>query len=149
MQVILLEKVQNLGELGESVNVRPGYARNFLIPQGKAVLATPENMAEIEARRAELERHEAELLAAAKARAESLSGLVVTIARKTAEEGKLFGSVGPQDIAEAVAAQGIEIERHEVRLPHDTLRQVGEYSVGVHLHVDVDAEITVHIVPEE
>ena len=149
MQVILLERVQNLGELGDSVKVKPGYARNFLIPQGKAVVATAENMAEFEARRAELERQEAEALAAVQARAQALEGAEVTIARKVGEEGKLFGSVGPQDIADALTAAGMEVARHEVRLLNDTLRQVGEYPVGIHLYADVEASITVHVVPEE
>jgi large subunit ribosomal protein L9 len=149
MQVILLEKVQNLGELGESVAVKPGYARNFLIPQGKAVLATTANVAEFEARRAELERQEAEIRAAAQARASALDGMSLTIRRKTGEEGKLFGSVGTQDIADALGEVGVLVKRHEVRLPSETLRQVGEYVVGLHLFADVDANVTVHVVPEE
>lgn len=149
MQVILLEKVQNLGELGDSVKVKPGYARNFLIPHGKAVIATAENIAEFEARRAELERQEAEALTHAQSRAEALEGMVISIARKSGEEGKLFGSVGTQDIADALTAAGAEVKRHEVRLHHETLRQVGEYAIGVHLYADVDASITLHVVPEE
>lgn len=149
MQVILLERVQNLGELGDSVKVKPGYARNFLIPQGKAVMATPENLAEFEARRAELERQEAEALAAVQARAEGLEGAEVTIARKVGEEGKLFGSVGPQDIADALTAAGLEVARHEVRLLSDTLRQVGDYPVAIHLYAEVEASVTVHVVAEE
>lgn len=149
MQVILLERVQNLGELGDTVKVKPGYARNYLIPQGHAVLATKENLAEFEARRAELERQESEALAAVQSRAQALEGMEVTITRKTAEEGKLFGSVGPQDIADALAAAGQEVARHEVRLIDDTLRQVGDYPVRVHLYADVEASITVHVVSEE
>lgn len=149
MQVILLERVQNLGELGDSVKVKPGYARNFLIPQGRAVIATSANLAEFEARRAELERQEAEALAAVQARAQALEGTEITIARKTGEEGKLFGSVGPQDIADALTAVGLEVGRHEVRLLSDTLRQTGDYEVGVHLYADVEASITVHVVTEE
>jgi len=149
MQVILLERVQNLGELGDSVKVKPGYARNFLIPQGRAVIATSANLAEFEAKRAELERQEAEALAAVQARAQALEGTEVTIARKTGEEGKLFGSVGPQDIADALTAAGLEVGRHEVRLLSDTLRQIGDYEVGVHLYADVEASITVHVVAEE
>jgi len=149
MQVILLERVQNLGELGDSVKVKPGYARNFLIPQGRAVIATSANLAEFEAKRAELERQEAEALAAVQARAQALEGTEITIARKTGEEGKLFGSVGPQDIADALTAAGMEVGRHEVRLLSDTLRQIGDYEVGVHLYADVEASITVHVVAEE
>ncbi len=149
MQVILLERVQNLGELGDSVKVKSGYARNYLIPQGRAVIATPENLAEFEAGRAELERQEAQVLAAVQARAEALEGTQVTLARKTGEEGKLFGSVGPQDVADALTEAGTPVARHEVRLLNDTLRQVGEHEVGVHLHADVEASITVHIVAEE
>lgn len=149
MQVILLERVQNLGELGDSVKVKPGYARNYLIPQGKAVVATAENLAEFEARRAELERQEAEALAAVQARAAALEGVEITIARKVGEEGKLFGSVGPQDIADALTETGLEVARHEVRLVGDTLRQAGDYTIGVHLYADVEASITVHVVPEE
>ncbi len=149
MQVILLERVQNLGELGDSVKVKPGYARNYLIPRGRAVIATPENVAEFEARRAQLERQEAEALAAVQARADALEGAEVTLARKTGEEGKLFGSVGPQDVAEALTQAGMPVARHEVRLPNDTLRQVGDHQVGVHLYADVEASITVHVVAEE
>lgn len=149
MQVILLERVQNLGELGDSVKVKPGYARNYLIPQGRAVVATAENLAEFEARRAELERQEAEALAAVQARAQALEGVEVTLARKTGEEGKLFGSVGPQDIADALTEAGKPVARHEVRLINDTLRQVGDYEVHVHLYADVEASITVHVVAEE
>ena len=149
MQVILLERVQSLGELGDSVKVKPGYARNYLIPQGKAVIATARNLAEFEARRAELERQEAEALAVVQARADALEGVEVTLARKTGEEGKLFGSVGPQDIADALTEAGKPVARHEVRLPYDTLRQVGDYQVGVHLYADVEASISVHVVAEE
>jgi large subunit ribosomal protein L9 len=149
MQVILLERVQNLGELGDSVKVKPGYARNYLIPQGRAVIATADNVAEFEARRAELERQEAEALALVQARADALQGKEVTLARKTGEEGKLFGSVGPQDIADALTEAGTAVSRHEVRLINDTLRQVGEHEVRIHLYADVEAAITVHIIPEE
>ena len=149
MQVILLERVQNLGELGDSVKVKPGYARNYLIPKGRAVIATRENVAEFEARRAQLESEEAEALAAVQARADALEGAEVTLVRKTGEEGKLFGSVGPQDVAEALTQAGMPVARNEVRLPNDTLRQVGDHQVGVHLYADVEASITVHVVAEE
>jgi large subunit ribosomal protein L9 len=149
MQVILLERVQNLGELGDSVKVKPGYARNYLIPQGRAVIATAENVAEFEAKREQLERQEAEALAVVQARAAALEGKEVTLARKIGEEGKLFGSVGPQDIADALTEAGLPVSRQEVRLLNDTLRQVGDHEVGVHLYANVEASITVHIVPEE
>ena len=148
MQVILLEKVQNLGELGDAVNVKAGFARNFLIPQGKAALATPQNLAEFEAHRAELERQQAEALATAQARAAGLEGLVLTVTRKAGDEGKLFGSVGTADIAEAAEAAGVDVKRSEVRLPEDSLRQTGEYEIKVHLHPDVDGAITLRIEAE-
>ena len=149
MQVILLERVQNLGELGESVKVKPGYARNYLIPQGRAVIATAANVAEFEAKRAELEQQEAQALASVQARADALQGKEITLARKTGEEGKLFGSVGPQDIADALTESGTPVSRNEVRLVNDTLRQVGDYEVGVHLYANVEASITVHVVAED
>lgn len=149
MEVILLEKVDNLGNLGDKVRVRSGYARNFLIPQGKAKFATAENIAAFEARRAELEKAAAESLATAKARAERLAGLTVTITAKSGGEGKLFGSVGAADIADAVVAAGAELEKREVRLPHGPLRQAGEYEVAVHLHTDVNAAVKVIVVAEE
>jgi large subunit ribosomal protein L9 len=148
MQIILLEKVQNLGELGDNVKVKPGYARNYLIPSGKAVPATAANMAEFEARRAELERQQADAVAAASARAEKLVGLEVTVRRKAGEEGKLFGSVGPADVADAVTATGTEIERHEVRMPGDSIRQLGEYEIEVQLHADVFATVNLKVEAE-
>jgi len=149
MQVILLERVQNLGELGDSVKVKPGYARNYLIPQGRAVIATAANVAEFEAKRAELEQQEAQALASVQARADALEGQEITLARKTGEEGKLFGSVGPQDIADALTESGTPVSRNEVRLVNDTLRQVGDYEVGIHLYANVEASITVHVVAED
>lgn len=149
MQVILLETVQNLGGLGETVKVKSGYARNYLFPQGMAAPATPANIAEFEARRAELEKQEAAARAEAQARAEALAGMAVSVARKAAEEGKLYGSVSTQDIAEAVAAAGVEIAKHEVRLPEGPLRELGEFEIDVHLYTDVDATITVQVVAEE
>ena len=146
MNVILLEKVANLGGLGDTVKVRAGYGRNYLIPQGKAKPATPENIAYFESQRAELERKAAEELAAAQARAERIEGLeAVTIAANAGDEGKLFGSVGPQDISDALTAAGVEVERHEVRMPDGPIRAVGEYSVEVHLHADVNAAANVNI----
>ncbi|AGA34894.1 LSU ribosomal protein L9p [Thioalkalivibrio nitratireducens DSM 14787] len=149
MEVILLEKVDNLGGLGDKVRVRPGYARNYLLPRGKAKFATPENIAEFEARRAELERAAAEALAAAEARRESLDGMVVEITAKAGGEGKLFGSIGAADIADAVTARGIEVEKREVRLPEGPLRQAGEYELEVHLYTDVNAQIRVIVIGEE
>lgn len=148
MRVILLEKVQNVGELGDTVKVKPGYARNYLVPKGKAVPATPQHVAEFEERRAELERQQAEALAAAQARAQSLEGRALSVVRKAGEEGRLFGSVGTQDIAEAAEAAGIELARNEIRLPKDFIRQVGEYEIGVNLHADVQATVTLNVVAE-
>lgn len=148
MEVILLEKVSNLGNLGEKVNVRSGYGRNFLIPQGKAVSATEENVAAFEARRAELEKAAAETLAAAQARADKLNGLSVTLTQKAGDEGKLFGSVGTQDIADACTAAGVEVAKSEVRMPTGAIREVGEFDVDVQLHSDVTATVKVAIVAE-
>ncbi len=147
MEVILLEKVQNLGDLGDKVVVRPGYGRNYLIPKGKAVAATQDNVAEFERRRAELEKTQADALATAQQRADSLREVTVSIARKAGEEGRLFGSVGTADIAEAVTAAGVELHKHEVRLPEGPLRQAGEYDIVLHLHADVDASVKVVVVP--
>ena len=147
MDVILLEKVENLGQLGEKVSVKPGFGRNYLIPSGKAVPATRENLAEFEARRAELEKQAAEELAAAEARKEKLEALSVTITRKAGDEGRLFGSVGNADIAEAVTAAGIELDRKEVRLA-TPFNMTGEYDVNLHLHTDVDATVKLIIAPE-
>lgn len=149
MEVILLEKVRNLGNLGDQVKVKPGYGRNFLIPNGKAVPATKVNIEKFEARRAELEKSQAGVLAAATARAESLQGLGITLKRKAGEEGKLYGSVGTVDIAEAVTEAGVEIGRNEVDLPDGPFRNTGEYEVEIHLHAEVTASIRVAIVPEE
>jgi len=149
MEVILLSKVENLGDIGELVNVRSGYGRNFLIPQGKATIANEANRAMFEARRAELEKAAAEALAAARTRAESLDGLKVAISCKAGEEGKLFGSVGTVDIADAVAAAGVELAKHEVRLSEGTIRELGEYAVELHLHPEVNVTITLEISAEE
>lgn len=148
MEVILLEKVQNLGGLGERVKVRAGYGRNFLIPTGKAVSATPANVERFEARRAELERVQAELLAGAQARAAALAEVVVTLRAKTSAEGKLFGSVGTGDIAEALTAAGHEVAKREVRLPAGPLRDLGDHAVELHLHPDVNCTVTVRIASE-
>ncbi|MEZ5536954.1 MAG: 50S ribosomal protein L9 [Thiolinea sp.] len=148
MEIILLEKIANLGELGSIVNVRSGYGRNYLIPHGKAKMATKDNVAEFEQRRAELEQAAAESLAAAEARRAQLEDMVLTIPAKTGGEGKLFGSVSNIEIAEAINAAGVEVERREIRMPDGPLRQIGEYEIGVHLHSDVDTTIKV-IVEEE
>lgn len=149
MNVILLEKVRNLGALGQTVHVKPGYGRNFLIPQGKAVYATPENVKKFEARRKELEKHEAELLAAAQARKAAIDALgVVTIHSKAGEEGKLFGSLGTRDIAEAIAKAGVEIAKSEIDLPSGPLRMVGDYELTIELHSDVVAVVKVSVVSE-
>lgn len=149
MQVILLEKIRKLGDLGEQVKVRQGFGRNFLIPQGKAVPATPDNVAKFEARRAELEKVHAEALAGATARAEKLNEVTITLTCKAGTEGKLYGSVGTVDIAEAVTHAGVELHKHEVKLPDGPFRMIGEYEVGLNLHADVDAHIKLIILPEE
>ena len=148
MEIILLEKVANLGVLGDRIKVKPGYARNFLIPKGKATEATEANLARFEARRAELERIAAESLAMARTRAAQLAELIVTLSVKTGSEGRLFGSVGAADIANAVSAAGIELQKHEVRLPAGSIRQIGEYDVDLHLHSEVKTQIRVNIIAE-
>lgn len=148
MEIILLKKVENLGTLGNIVKVRPGYARNFLIPQGKAKPATKANIAEFEARRAELEAEAASILAAAQARKAQLDGMVLTIKAKAGNEGKLFGSVSNHEIAEAINATGVTVERREIRMPHGALRHLGEFEIGLHLHTEVDATVKVIIEAE-
>jgi large subunit ribosomal protein L9 len=149
MNIILLEKIQNLGKLGDRISVKSGYARNYLLPKGKAVLATPQNVAIFEERRAALEKAEAEVLAKAQARSETISGKSITISVKAGDEGKLFGSVGTSDIAEAAQQAGIDLARHEIRMPGGAFRNTGAYEVEIHLHPDVDAQLTVNVVPEE
>lgn len=149
MEIILLETIDRLGGLGDRVNVKAGFARNYLLPQGKAKLATAENIAEIEAHRAEHEKHEAELLAAAQARAEKLEGLEVSITAKSGGEGKLFGSITNANITEAVNEKGIEIEKSELRMPEGPIRMAGEYNIDVHLHTQVNATIKVIVIGEE
>lgn len=146
MEVILLEKIANLGGLGDKVAVSAGYARNFLLPFGKATPATASNLEAFEARRAELERIADEKKGEAEARAAKLVDLTVTIAANAGEEGKLFGSIGTRDIADAVTAAGVEIEKSEVRLPEGPLRNVGEYDIAVHLHTDVEASVKLVVV---
>ncbi len=149
MEVILLQKVENLGNLGDKVTVKNGYGRNYLIPTGRAVPANKENLEAFEARRAELEQHAAELQAQAEARRERLHGMRVTIPARAGDEGRLFGSVGTLDIANAVQALGEHLEKHEVRLPAGAFRTCGEFEVTLHLLTDVDAVITLEIVPEQ
>ena len=149
MDIILLDKIANLGGLGDQVSVKAGYARNFLFPQGKAVPATKDNVAKFEARRAELEAKIAEALTAAQARADQLAALeAVTIASPAGDEGKLFGSVGTRDIADAITAAGVAVTKAEVKLPTGTLRELGEYDIDVQLHSDVTATVKVVIVAE-
>jgi len=148
MQIILLEKVGKLGNLGDVVKVKDGYARNFLIPQGKAKRATEANMAEFEARRAELEKAQADKLAAAQAVAEKLEGLMVQITRNAGMDGRLFGSVTNADVAEALAAQGFDIDRSAVRMPEGPLKSVGDTQLDVALHSDVVTSITVSVLGE-
>ena len=149
MEVILLTKVDNLGDLGEKVKVRPGYARNFLIPSGKAKFATAENLAEFEARRAELEKLAAESLANAEARKAELDGTKISVTAKSVGEGKLFGSVGMVDIVNALNEAGKKVEKKEVRLPDGSFHHAGEYQVDIHLHTDVNATINLEIIGEE
>jgi len=137
MEIILLEKIANLGAMGEKVNVKPGYGRNFLIPQGKAAPATAENIAEYEARRADLEKAAAGALAAAEKRRDALLEKIITIVSKAGDEGKLFGSVGTADIAGVITEQFVAVERHEVRLPDGAFRTLGEHDVQIQLHTDV------------
>ncbi len=149
MEVILLQKVANLGNVGDRVKVRSGYGRNFLLPQGKATLATPDNVARFEARRAELERQAREHLVSAEERAAVMKDFKLTIHAKAGTEGKLFGSIGTADIAEAGTRAGFNIERSEVRLPSGPLRLLGEHVVSLHLHADVDVPLHVTIIAEE
>jgi large subunit ribosomal protein L9 len=149
MEVILLENIGNLGALGDKVDVKPGYGRNFLIPQGKAVPATEDNVAKFEARRAELEAAAAETLAAAGARGEALTALgSVNIGATAGEEGKLFGSVGTRDIADALTAAGCAVDKAEVRLPEGAIRELGEFEIMIQLHAEVTTSVAINIVAE-
>lgn len=149
MDVILLEKVQNLGNIGDRVKVRSGYGRNFLVPRGKATLATPSNVAIFEARRADLEKKEADELRAATQRAASAAKLTLRLTAKAGTEGKLFGSLGTADIAEACTAAGVPVRRSEVRLPDGPIRTLGQHSIELHLHSDVNATIRITVVAED
>jgi large subunit ribosomal protein L9 len=149
MEVILLQKVANLGNIGDRVKVRSGYGRNFLLPQGKATLATPDNVARFEARRTELERFAREQLVSAEERAVAMKEFKLTIQAKAGTEGKLFGSIGTSDLAEACTRAGFNVQRSEVRLPNGPLRTIGEHAVTLHLHADIDVPLAVTIVAEE
>ena len=149
MNVILLESVENLGGIGDLVKVKAGYGRNYLLPQGKAALATDANMKAIEARRAELEKAAAEELSRAQERAKAFADLELVIHANAGAEGKLFGSVGPIDIVEALAGVQVEVERAEVRMPDGPIQELGEYPIGVHLYSDVDVEVLIKVVGEE
>ena len=149
MEIILLESIDRLGGLGDLVNVRPGFARNYLLPKGKAKLATAANIAEIAEHRAELEKHEADVLKAAKARAEQLEGLEISITAKSGGEGKLFGSITNANITESVNEKGIELEKSEVRMPEGPIRLAGEYDIDLHLHTEVNATIKLTVIGEE
>lgn len=149
MQVILKEKVRNLGEIGDVVSVKPGYGRNFLVPQGKAERATASNIAQFEERRSEHEQRAKEVLAAAQKRAETLAEFAMTIAAKAAEEGKLYGSVGPREIEQALNAAGHEINKSEIDMPNGPIHEVGESEVHLQLHTDVEVKITVNVVSEQ
>lgn len=148
MQIILMEKITNLGKLGDVVNVKSGFARNYLIPQGKAKRATEQAIAEFQAKRAELEKKQADALAAAQAVAAKLDGLLVQITQKTGSDGKLFGSVSNANIAEALAGLGFTVERAMIRMPNGQLKQVGDYPLTISLHSDVTANITVSVLGE-
>ena len=149
MQVILMEKVVNLGGLGDVVKVKDGFARNFLIPQGKAKRATQKNLKEFEDRRSELEKKANEQLTGAQERAEKIEGLKVDIAQKAGVDGRLFGSVTNADIAEALGKQGVEVKKAEIRMPQGPLKHIGEFPLTIQLHSDVLANITVHVVAEQ
>jgi large subunit ribosomal protein L9 len=149
MEVILMEKMPNLGQLGDVVKVKQGYARNFLIPQGKAKRATEANRKEFEAKRAELERQQAEILATAQSRADKINGLTVQVTQKAGVDGRLFGSVTNQDIVDALKVQGFDVNKSEIRLPEGPLKTVGDHPVSVALHSDVVVDITVSVLGEQ
>lgn len=148
MNVILLERMGRLGSLGDKVSVRPGYARNYLIPQGKAVRATAESTAQFEARRAELEKQAAENLAAAQARADAISNLSITIAGRAADEGRLYGSIGTIELTDAITTAGVAVHKSEIRLPNGPLRTLGEHEISVQVHSDIMIAVKINVVPE-
>jgi large subunit ribosomal protein L9 len=149
MNVILLDNVENLGKIGDMVSVKAGYGRNFLLPKGKAALATKENIVEFEAKRADLEKAAAADLTAAKARAELMQGMELIVPANAGSEGKLFGSIGPIDIAEAFSKVGVEVGRSEIRLADGPLHELGDFIVGLHLHPEINVDVTVKVVAEE
>ena len=147
MNVILLDKVENLGAIGDLVSVKSGYGRNYLIPAGKAALATAENIKDLEAKRSDLEKKAAEELAAAKSRGELIQGMQLVIPANVGSEGKLFGSVGPVDIAEAFNKVGVDVERSEIRMADGPIHEIGESEIILHLHTDLDITVNVNVVP--
>ncbi len=149
MNVILLDNIENLGGIGDLVTVKAGYGRNFLLPQGKAALATKENIADFEARRVDLEKAAAEDLTTAKSREALIQGMQLVITANVGAEGKLFGSVGPIDIVEALSNVGVEAARSEIRMPDGPIHEVGEFTIGVHLHTEINVEVAVNVVAEE
>ena len=150
MEVILLENIENLGSVGDKVSVKSGFARNYLVPQGKAKMATAENLAEFEARRAELEKAAAEAKATAESRKQAIEAMgVVEITARVGSEGKLFGSIGVADICDAIESMGGDVQKSEVRMPEGALRVTGEHVVDIHLYTDIDTQVTVNIIGEE
>ncbi len=149
MNVILLDKIENLGNMGDLVSVKAGYGRNYLLPKGKAALATKENLAEFEARRSDLEKAAAVDLASAKARAELIQGMELVIPANAGSEGKLFGSIGPIDMAAAFEKVGVDVNRSEIRMPDGPIHEIGDFSIGLHLHTDINVDVTVKIVAED
>ncbi len=149
MEVILFEKIDRLGSIGDLVNVKSGFARNYLLPQGKAKVANDENKAEIEAHRAELEKTAAETIAAAGVRRDKITELTISITAKSGTEGKLFGSIGNTDIAAAITEAGVEVEKREVRLPEGPIRQAGEHEITLHLHADINVVVNITVIGEE
>ena len=149
MKVILLDRVENLGAVGDLVSVKSGYGRNYLIPNGKAALATAQNIKELEKKKEELEKRAAEQLEAAKSRGELIKGMSLTISANVESEGKLYGSVGPVDIVEAFEKVGVSVERSEIRMPDGPIREVGESEINLHFHSDVDIPITLNVVSED
>jgi large subunit ribosomal protein L9 len=150
MEVILMESVENLGAVGDKVSVKSGFARNYLVPQGKAKLATAANLAEFEARRAELEKLAAEALQVAEQRKLQIEALVaIDVVARVGSEGKLFGSIGVADVVDAIATHDVVVEKSEIRMPEGALRVVGEHLVDIHLHTDVDTQVTINIIGEE
>jgi len=150
MEVILLENIENLGSVGDKVNVKSGFARNYLVPHSKAKVATAENLAEFEARRAELEKAAAEALQAAMGRKQEIEALAtIEVTARVGSEGKLFGSIGVADVSDAIASLGVTVEKSEIRMPEGAMRTVGEHIVDIHLYTDVDTQVTVNIIGEE